>query len=260
MVTAPSVFLAHGAPTLALEPGTFGRDVRRYFESLPAPRAIVAVSAHWQASAPLGVTSGARPGIVHDFGGFPQALYRMDYPCPGDPALAAEIVGRLRDSGIEAREDPERRLDHGVWVPLRSAFPAADVPIVQVALPRRGGAAVARRLGTALRALRERDVVVLGTGGIVHNLSRVRFEDDPGPEDTWATAFDAWVAERIEANDTDALERYVERGPNADLAAPTPEHFLPLLVALGAATPGHRPFWIHVGFQHGNLSMRSLAM
>jgi 4,5-DOPA dioxygenase extradiol len=254
---APVLFVSHGAPTVALEPGAFGAALAGFASGIGRPRAAVVVSAHWIARREVGITSAARNGIVHDFGGFPRALYQLDWPAPGAPDVAARAAALLGAAGLRATLDPARRLDHGVWIPLRLAFPAADVPTVQVSLLDAEPAALAR-MGTALAPLRDEGVLLVASGGLVHNLARVRLgADEP---DEWAVRFDAWCAERVAALDLHGLARWREDAPGAALAHPTPEHLAPIFVALGAALPGDRVETVHAGILHGSLSMRSFAL
>jgi 4,5-DOPA dioxygenase extradiol len=257
-VTDPGVlFVSHGAPTLALEAGPYAEALAR-FGAGERPRAIAIVSAHWTTDWVVGITSADRHRIIYDFGGFPEALYRLPYPAPGAPQVASRAAQLLQEAGFSTRLDSVRGLDHGAWIPLRLAWPAADVPVVQIALPEVPPEALLR-LGAALAPLRDEGVLVVASGGVVHNLAEVRF-GDAGPVDRWARAFDGWVAGRIAAADTDALARFRELGPHAALAAPTTEHFDPLLVAMGARRPADRIETVHEGFQHGNLSLRSFAL
>jgi len=252
---APAVFLSHGSPMVALEHDGYDEALRA-FGGRNRPRAIAAVSAHWTTSPGVTVTAAERHRVIHDFGGFPDELYRLDYPAPGDPLLAAEIAARLGELGFVARLDPVHGIDHGVWIPLRIAWPDGTIPVVQVSLPEMPPDDLVR-MGTALRPLREAGVLVLGSGGMVHNLMQLRGPDKHAPAEPWAVEFDAWMAGRIAAGDTAALVDYRARAPSARRAAPTTEHIDPLFVALGAAG-GDRPAWIFEGFHHGSLGMRSI--
>jgi len=223
----------------------FGRQQR--------PKAIAIVSAHWQTPAPVRVTSWESAPLVYDFGGFPPELYRLTWPAPGDPPLAARVSHRLPGSTLE----PRRGLDHGAWVPLRLAWPEADIPVVQLSLPTAPPRDIFA-LGQALRPLREDGILIAASGGIVHNLRRVHFLDKKAPVDDWASEFDRWVQDRLDAGDLDALFAYAGQAPQASLAVPTTEHFDPLFAALGAAGSS-RSRIIYEGFQYGSLSMRSLA-
>jgi 4,5-DOPA dioxygenase extradiol len=257
---APAVFFSHGAPTLAIEPGDYGPALLEFGRRLtPRPRAIVVFSGHFEEPLPARATAASRPPLIYDFGGFPDEMYRIQYPAPGEPQLAKEIAGLLRDAGIPSALDPSRGWDHGLWVPLRMAFPEADVPIVEVSQPAGASPRELLAIGAALAPLRERGVVLAGSGGIVHNLRRVRFGGAGGAVDGWAKEFDAWVAARLDTMDVETLVRYRAEAPHADLAVPTAEHFNPLFVVLGALSKEDRPETIYEGFQYGNISLRSLA-
>ncbi len=255
----PALFLAHGSPMVALAADAYTQALERAADAIPRPRAVLAVSAHWEAPLPLRVTAAARPPLLYDFAGFPAELHRLEYPAPGDPALAAEVVARLAAAGFPAVPDPRRGFDHGVWVPLRRLYPRAEVPVVALSLP--AGAAPARllALGRALAPLRDAGVLVLGSGGIVHNLRRLVWEDRDAPVEPWARAFDDWVRARLEARDLAGLAAYRATAPHAALAVPTTEHFDPLLVVAGSAGDEERVVDLYAGFHHGTLSMRCLA-
>jgi 4,5-DOPA dioxygenase extradiol len=254
----PVLFVSHGAPDIALQESSFSRALESFGRQLD-PRAIVAVSAHWEAPPPVRVTSSERPGIVHDFGGFPEALYRLDYPAPGDPGLAREICRRLELAGVPSAPDPGRPFDHGAWVPLRFLRPAADVPVVQMSLPVPRSPEQVLAMGAALSDLRERGVLLLATGGIVHNLRRLRFDRPEAPPDDWVLRFEEWLLERLQDGQTDRILRYREEAPGASLAAPSTEHFDPLFFALGARQAGDRFVLVHSGIEYGNLSLAAFA-
>lgn len=251
----PVLFVSHGAPTLPLEAAS---PARRFLEELgprlARPTAILCVSAHWEAPSPM-VSNAVRPETIHDFYGFPEALYRLRYPAPGAPQFAERVCECLGAAGIAAAT-AERGLDHGAWVPLLLAYPEADVPVLQLSVqPTLGGAAHVA-LGRALAPLREEGVLVLGSGGAVHNLRYFR----PGSRDVpgWASAFEDWLVAAVEAGDADALAGYRRSSELAAQAHPTEEHFLPLLVAFGAgdARPGTT---LHRGFEHGAMSMAAFS-
>ena len=249
---APAVFVAHGAPSLALQDDAVTRALRAFGETLDGARAIAVVSAHWQTRGGIRVNAVARPEVIYDFGGFSPELYTLRYDAPGDPELAREIA-----TLIGATLETERGWDHGLWVPLRHIRPKADIPIVEISLPSPTRGDDLLRLGATLAPLRERGIVVMGTGGIVHNLRRINFAGVDAPAEEWARAFDAWVSERIEARDYAALARY-ESAPHARDAVPTSEHYEPLLVAAGAADTD-APRVLVDAFHYGTLSMRSMA-
>lgn len=251
--TLPSLFLSHGSPMLALDGEDWGKAVWAFGRQLPPLRAILVCSAHWEAPGPFRLSSAEVPGVMHDFGGFPEALYALDYPAPGSPDLAAEAAGWLAKGGLEARLDAERPLDHGAWVPLRYLMPGADVPVVQLSLPRSRTPELLLAAGRALAPLRESGVLILGSGGIVHNLHRLDWggTSDPQP---WATAFERWVHARLAAGDEAALRGW-KQAPGAPESVPTSEHLDPLFLALGAA--GGSPEMLYDGWQLGSLSLTS---
>jgi 4,5-DOPA dioxygenase extradiol len=253
---SPAIFVSHGSPMIAIEDDAYTAALEAAGRRLPKPKAIVIVSAHWEASAPVRVNASAKPGVFYDFGGFPASLYRLTYDSPGDPALAAEIVLMLNASSVKAELETKRALDHGVWVPLRRLFPEADIPVIEVSLPVPRSAQLVLKMGEALSPLRERGVLLMGSGGIVHNLRMIHPGDDH--VDDWAGQFDSWVDSKINARDVDSLLAYADRAPHANLAVPASEHFDPLFFALGASK-GDRPSTLFAGFQYGNLSLRSVT-
>ena len=255
MSRAPSLFISHGSPMFAVEPGLLGPNLARLGAGLPALTAIVVVSPHWQ-SRGVRVTGADVLETIHDFGGFPASLYALQYPARGDPALAADVVGLLQAAGFDASIDAERGLDHGAWVPLRYLRPRADVPVLQVSLPHDIDTVGALRLGRALAPLRERGVLVIGSGSLTHNLYEFR-QHITDPE--YAQRFADWVAQAVQAGDVDALVRYRANAPHAARAHPTQEHYLPLLVALGASHADESRNRVAGGMTHGVLSMDSFG-
>ncbi|HTP49908.1 MAG TPA: class III extradiol ring-cleavage dioxygenase [Anaeromyxobacteraceae bacterium] len=255
---APSVFISHGSPTEALEKDGYTAALGELGKRI-SPSAVVVVSAHWTTARGVGVTAAARHRLIYDFGGFPSELYRLEYPAPGDPRLAEAVAGRLVRAGFTAYLEPVRGLDHGAWIPLRLAWPKADVPVVQVSLPEAPPEELFL-LGRALEPLRDEGVLVLGSGGIVHNLMLLQWNDHDAPPHAWAAEFDAWVAEHLARGDVESVLDYRDRAPHAVRAAPTTEHLDPLFVALGAGTEKERPFSIFEGFHYGSLGMRSFEL
>jgi 4,5-DOPA dioxygenase extradiol len=238
----------------ALRDNAFTHFLGALAPSLRSPRAILAVSAHWE-RAPIAVTASPHPVTIHDFWGFPEELHRLRYPAPGSPALAALAIELLAVAGFEPDVDPERGLDHGTWAPLLRLLPAADVPVVQLSLPADLPLSRLPEIGMALAPLRDEGVLVLGSGNLVHNLRSVDFHDERAPVAAWAREFDAWAAERLREGDRDALSSPWERQPHGRLAHPTLEHYAPLLVVLGAAGDGAVSFPFE-GFEHGTISLR----
>jgi 4,5-DOPA dioxygenase extradiol len=256
----PVLFVSHGAPTVALETNGYTQALAAFGSGLGVPRAVVVVSAHWEWPGPARVNAVARPSIIHDFSGFPPEMYALTYAAPGAPDLADEALDLLASAGIHAVPETARGWDHGVWVPLRLMYPGANAPVVEISLPIPRSPERLLRLGRSLAPLREQGVLLMGSGGVVHNLRRLHREDDPAPPAAWAAEFDTWVAERIESRAFDEILRYRERAPNAEEAVPTTEHFDPLFFVLGAARGDDHPTWIHESFRYGTLSMRTLVL
>lgn len=250
-VPLPSVFVSHGAPTLVLEDSPGRAFLAALGARLGRPAAVLAVSAHWTTGAPA-VGGAARPETVHDFHGFPRALYDLRYPAPGAPALA-ERVRALTGAAV----DPARGLDHGAWVPLMLMYPEADIPVAQLSVQPGRSAAEHLALGRALAPLRREGVLILGTGGAVHNLRDFRFGATEAAG--WAVDFAGWLDAALAAGDSDAIAGWRTGAPAAHTAHPTDEHFLPLPVALGAAGPAPRTERLHAGFEHGSIGMHAYA-
>jgi 4,5-DOPA dioxygenase extradiol len=236
---------------LALEPGASGPALARLAAEIPKPKAIVIVSAHWESNELL-VSGNPQPETWHDFGGFPKALFEVQYPAPGAPSLAAEVAELLKTAGFAARIDSNRPFDHGVWVPLSLMYPQADIPIVQVSLPTRGGPALQTRVGHALASLREHGVLLIGSGSITHNLRELDWHAGPESVEPWAQAFRDWMIEKLAANDEAALHDYRAQAPNAVRNHPSDEHLLPLYFARAA---GGQFSVAHQGFTMGALGM-----
>ena len=249
----PVVFVSHGAPDALLKAPDAVDCWRRIGQQVSPPSAILVVSAHWEAVLPTASLSGA-PQTIHDFGGFPAALYQMQYPAPGASALAERAVALLSHAGVVAHLHPDRGLDHGAWVPLSAMFPQANVPVTQLALTRKGGAAAHAALGQALAPLRDEGVLILASGSITHNFGWLDWQaDGDGAPMPKAWQFAEWVADRLAAQDVASLLAY-RSAPYGAEAHPSEEHFLPLFVALGAAAcdspQRHQP-----RFTYGGLAM-----
>jgi 4,5-DOPA dioxygenase extradiol len=236
---------------LALEPGASGPALARLAAELPRPKAIVVVSAHWE-SQDLRVSSNPQPQTWHDFGGFPAALFAVQYPAPGQPELAEQVAQLLRADGLPAQLDDQRPFDHGVWVPLSLMYPQADIPVVQVSLPSRMGPALQTQVGHALSSLRQQGVLLIGSGSITHNLRELDWHAGPESVEPWAKAFRDWMIEKLAANDEAALHDYRRQAPNAVRSHPSDEHLLPLYFARGA---GGDFSIAHQGFTMGALGM-----
>lgn len=238
----PPLFVSHGAPNMILYDSPTRSFLAELGEKLPRPRAIVSVSAHFMARQPA-VVADPHPGMIYDFGGFERELYEMTYPAPGDPALADRVIGLLDAAGLAPARIESRGFDHGTWVPLKLMYPAADIPVVQLSVEPRRDPRHHFELGRALAPLTRDGVLVIGSGSLTHNLHEVfdrrggfrAMEETAAP---WVTAFADWIAEKVAANDVEALLDYREQAPFAGRNHPTDEHLLPLFVALGAGGGG----------------------
>lgn len=254
MARLPSLFISHGAPSFALEPGLAGPALTALGRQLPRPAAVLVVSPHWMTREPRVATTAA-PKTLHDFGGFAPALYQLNYPAPGHPALAARSVAVLRNAGWRAEPDAQWGLDHGAWVPLRYLYPQADVPVFQLSLPLGLDGPQALALGQALAPLADEGVLIVGSGSLTHNLGEVRFDAPQNAPPPYVRAFTDWVEQTLTRRDHEQLMRVLELAPEARRAHPTPEHLWPLLVAAGAAGDAAPATRIEGGTTHGVLSM-----
>ena len=248
----PSLFVSHGAPTFAIEPGLAGPRLAALGRALPRPRAVLIVSPHWMTPSPR-VGLASRPQTIHDFGGFDPALYEITYPVDGHPELARRALDLLGEAGWAAQPDERRGLDHGAWVPLRHLYPAADVPAFQVSLPARLDGDTAWAFGAALAPLAAEGVLIVGSGSLTHNLAEFRL--NPGHDEAYAAEFAAWVRDAVAQGDSTRLRQTLALAPHAHRAHPTTEHFWPLLVAAGAAASALPATVIDGGMTHGVLAM-----
>nr|MBO2470065.1 dioxygenase [Bacillota bacterium] len=251
-MTLPTLFVAHGAPTLAVEDSAYARFLRQLGDALERPRALVVFTAHWVHPTQQ-VSVAAQHRLLYDFYGFPEELYRLTYPAQGDPELAREIAERLAQAGIACSLDAERGLDHGVWVPLRLLYPEADVPVVALSVNPSLPPEEQYRIGQALMSLCNEGVLIIGSGGTVHNLSALDWAAPAAA--SWAVQFDDWLAQVLAVWDLPTLFRYAELAPHAQRAVPTSEHFVPLLIAMGAADGVQRAARLYQAYQYGSLSL-----
>jgi 4,5-DOPA dioxygenase extradiol len=254
MSRLPALFVSHGSPMFAVEPGQAGPRLARLGSALPRPTAVLVLSPHWMTAGGVRVTTSSAPETIHDFGGFPPELYQIQYPAPGAPGVAARAVELLRAAGWSAAPDPQRGLDHGAWVPVRHLYPRADVPVVQVSMPRDLDAAGAVRLGRSLVPLAAEGVLLVGSGSITHNLFEV-FRAPGVPEAGYAREFVEWARAAVTQHDEHALVDYLRSAPHAQRAHPTSEHYLPLPFAFGAASPEAPVQVIDGGMTYGVLAM-----
>lgn len=254
----PTLFLSHGAPTLAVEDSAAGRFLDRLGATMPRPRAIVVASAHFISDKPT-VGGASQPRTVHDFGGFPEALYGIRYPAPGAPGLADDIASRLAHAGLSGKSHPAHGLDHGVWVPLLRMYPEADIPVVPLSVSPLSDAAWHLALGRALAGLRNEGVLVIGSGGFVHNLGDLDWSHPAAPLAPWASEFAEWMHENLAAGNEPSLLAWQSQAPHARKAHPTTEHLMPLFVALGAAGESSRAEVLHRSHQLGTLALDAFA-
>ena len=261
----PTLFISHGSPMHALQAGRAGAAWAALGRDLPRPKALLVASAHWESEWPM-LTTATRPETIHDFGGFPPALYELRYAAPGAPAVAESAIELVRAAGIAANGNGCRGLDHGAWVPLLHMFPQADVPVVQISLQPQLGAAHHLRLGEILAPLRDEGVLIVGSGHMTHNLREwIAFARRHGmqPAETdvepYVREFGNWVDEALRTDDRDRLARWLELAPHARRAHPTDEHFLPLPFAFGAAGPAPRIERFDLGVDSGVLAMDAYA-
>jgi len=257
MSRMPTLFLSHGSPMHAVDPGGAGVAWAGLGRRLGKPAAVLIASAHWETDVPM-LTGNAKPQTIHDFGGFPAELYEIRYAAPGAPDVAARAVSLLKGAGITAGVDGCRGLDHGAWVPLRWMYPDADVPVVELAVQPARGNAHHVELGRALAPLASDNVLIVGSGHTTHNLRDwMQARMHAGAVPAYAQQFAQWLGATLARGDTDALVRYREVAPGAVRAHPTDEHFLPLFVAWGAAGAGAVPERVVDGMEGGVLSMDS---
>ena len=251
MSKMPVLFQAHGAPPLLDDPGWIA-ELAAWAKALPQPRAIVVVSAHWEAR-PLAIGATRPLPLIYDFYGFPDKFYQLQYPAPGAPDVAARIRGLLQGANIPTVDEPTRGLDHGTYIPLMCMYPAADIPVLQISLPSEDPRELFR-VGQALAPLRDEGVLLIGSGFLTHNLRALRLRETPA----WARDLDAWCADVLVRGDHDALVDYRAKAPGVVESLPTHEHFVPVLVAAGAAASATVTFPI-TGFWWGGAMTRRSA-
>ena len=254
-MTTPAIFVAHGAPPLLDDPRWMA-ELNRWANALPKPKAVLMLSAHWE-ERPITLGATTTVPLVYDFYGFPKRYYEQRYPAPGAPELAARIHKTLEPLE-RVVDEPTRGLDHGAYVPLVAMFPEANVPTLQASLPSMEPTELFA-LGRRLAPLRNEDVLIVGSGFLTHNVRAMDFSPD-SETPAWASEFDAWAKDALERKDVDALLDYRRRAPGVRLALPTPEHFVPVLVALGAAAddPAAEVQFPIEGFWGGSATRRSV--
>ncbi len=250
----PALFIGHGSPMNIVADNSYTRDLAAWAARLPRPRAVLVVSAHWLTRGTVEAGADETNFTIYDFYGFPDELYEKRYPAPGAPDVAAR-VGALTAGRVLARE---RGIDHAAWSPLIRMYPACDVPVLEMSLDMSAPAADHYALGRRLAPLRDEGVLVIGSGNVVHNLRTVDWDDDAEPVG-WAVEFDDWLAQAVDDRRHDDLIRYLDH-PLGRMAAPTPDHYLPLLYTLALQADGETVTTAHAGIQNGTVSMRCLQV
>jgi 4,5-DOPA dioxygenase extradiol len=253
----PVVFLGHGSPMNAIATNDFTKRLSRLGKDLDTPKAILTISAHWMTKGTF-VTHMQAPRTIHDFQGFPPALYEIQYPAPGSPEIADLICKDIKDP-LVGSDDHEWGLDHGTWSVLKHLYPKANIPVLQLSLDMTKPAAFHFSMGQKLRKLREHGVLLIGSGNIVHNLRHIDWDESAKPL-TWATEFDQWVKQKIDVRDFKALVQESVLSGAGQLSIPTPDHYYPLLYILGAAADDDDIEHIYEGFQNASISMRSIQI
>jgi len=248
----PAMFVAHGLPSIVMESNPYTAFLRNLGKLLPKPRGIVIISAHWEHSVQQ-IASAAKPETMHDFFGYPERLYDIAYPASGDLVLSMDIEKLLTAEGIRCELNNGRGLDHGAWTVLSLMYPAADIPVVALSLNPRLVPEEQYRIGQALQPLKDRDVMIVGSGGTVHNLSRLRWQN--GAAEGWAVRFDEWLNDAIGVWDKDALFDFAQRAPYAAEAAGSREHLMPLFICMGAADKRRTARLLHQQYDYGTLSL-----
>ncbi|MBC8118494.1 MAG: dioxygenase [Burkholderiaceae bacterium] len=268
MTVLPTLFLSHGSPMHAMQAGRAGERWTDLGRALPRPAAVLIASAHWETELPM-LSTARELETIHDFGGFPDELYKIRYPALGAPAVAARAISLLDAAGLSATSNGCRGLDHGAWVPLRRMYPDADVPVIQLSIQPSLDAEHHLRVGAALAPLTREGVLIIGSGHLTHNLrewmakaraSAMAITEGDAVE-PYVSEFRDWMAAALSTNDQAKLVRWRELAPHALRAHPTPEHLLPLYVAFGASAAGGKPRveFIDAGTDHGVLAMDAYA-
>ena len=249
----PSLFIAHGAPTIVIEDNEFTDFLKKLGGEIPKPKAIVVFSAHYEGQKQkIGAVVGQYE-MIYDFYGFPEEMYYIQYPATGYRKLAERIKKIFEENGIASSLDKDRGIDHGAWTILKLIYPKIDVPVITLSLNPLISPEKQYKIGKALAGLKEEDILIIGSGGIVHNLAKVR--GDATKADSWAVEFDDWINDKVEKWDLEQLFKYEELAPNSKKAVPRPEHFVTLLLAMGAGDEKRKATLLQRNFVMGNLSL-----
>lgn len=263
MSNFPSVFISHGSPMILLDPTPAHHALKRIGQELvrdagKLPSVIVSVTAHWE-TRDVALTTTARPPMIYDFWGFPQALYQAVYPAPGAPEVALRAAEALKAAGLTVTEDSQRGFDHGTWIPLALMFPEAQIPVLQVSVQSHRDGAHHWAVGQALQSLRDEGALIVGSGSLTHNLRAVRWGDVDAPSPAWVEDFGNWVENAVVDGQWEKIRDEWTSAPSAQRNHPSPEHFLPLIVAAGAGSAGGQGSVLHRGSELGVLRMDAYA-
>jgi 4,5-DOPA dioxygenase extradiol len=253
----PAIFIGHGNPMNTLQRNRWTEGWTTIGAALPRPKAILAVSAHWYIPATM-VTTMPHPRTIHDFGGFPQELYEINYPAPGDPNLASHVQALL--APISVAGDEKWGLDHGTWSVLYHMFPEADIPVVQLSINRTKAPSFHYEIGGMLASLRQEGILILGSGNLVHNLQAYDWDRPDARTHDWALKFEENIRGLLQADENTSIVNYEGLGPEARLSVPTPDHYLPLLYVLGSHRKGERASFPIEGFDGGSMSMLAIQI
>ena len=264
-----ALYIGHGSPENAIQDNRYHGNLRKFSHDSETPSSIVVVSAHWERHIPLQITSSLNPGIIYDYYGFPQEMYEIEYPVLGNPVLAQKISDLLTTNNIENHLTPNRGLDHGAWVPIRIMYPNAEIPVIQISIPIPREPDFLFKIGQILQPLRNENVMMLGSGNLIHNLPHIFRQMQMGkipmgfdastPVEPWAHETDQWLKEKLDERDIPTLLQSPEKLPNFIHAAPTTEHFDPLYFTLGTLSTNEGVSFIHEGIDGGSISMRSFS-
>jgi 4,5-DOPA dioxygenase extradiol len=251
-IMIPAYFIAHGSPSIVIEDNEYTRFLVKLGKKISRPKAIVIFSAHFESEVQK-ISAVESYTMIYDFYGFPKEMYNIEYPVKGNPKLAEEIHNLFEVSGIKSEIDRSRGIDHGAWTILKLMYPNADIPVITLSVNPHLSPDMQFKIGEAISTLREKDILILGSGGIVHNLAALKW-DMEGVE-PWANEFDNWVNKNIENWDLNTLFDFANKGPYAKRAVPTNEHFVPLFIAMGASGQAGRGILLQSNFQYGNLGL-----
>ena len=248
----PSLFIAHGTPLLAIEHNDYTECLKEYARNNPKPKAIIIFSSNWTRE-DQAVTAGKRNSMIHDFAGAPDQLYEIEYRPPGDVELSDAILTSLSKIGVFPVLDESRPLDHGAWIPLKIMYPDADIPVVELSVSPELPLNTQYEIGKSLAGLRKEGVLIVGSGGTVHNMEEWR--EDLSVAEGWAVDFESWLEEKIITWDTEALFEFEGLAPFAATAVPSKSYFVPFIIAMGAGDCRRQPKLLHRSYQYGNLSL-----